>query len=72
MRKIEFRLGKHVYQKFIRLTGAVIYMKDGRCIDEHEFAAAEALIGLVIKPMLPQSDEDLMWAIHNHIKVAYN
>lgn len=71
MRKIEFRLGRHVYQKWIRLSGSVFYMKDGVLIEEAEYETARALLGVNLKPNLPQSEEDLMWAIHNHIKAVH-
>ena len=72
MKKIEFRLGKHVYQKYIQLSGIQIYFKDGIAIDEDEYETARALFGAHMTPTTLQTEQDLMWAICNHIKVASN
>lgn len=71
MRKYEFRLGKHVYQRFVRLAGPDIYFKDGYSIDPYEYETAQALLGVNMKPTLPQTEEDLLWAIQHHVKPVW-
>ena len=70
MKKTEFWMDGHHYSRIIKLSGYPHSYMDDEEISNYEYD--EALSRRMMRPQATQSPEDLLWAIHNHVRIASN